>query len=162
MESRLKSTGSGAKIFFTESRARSKPIRMMIIATIRPAMYSILPWPKGCSLSLRLPDILKPTSVISDEPASDRLLKASAITAMEPVSAPARYLAANSSAFSAMPTAPQSAPYARRTEGSDVLSRFLMKSFARRRTMFATSLGMVSFHYITFSRPIRPYDAQLC
>ena len=118
VETTLNSTGSGVNIFCTEVLARSKPMKMMTMATISPATYSACPWPNGCSLSALRPAILKPSSVMTDEPASERLLKASAVMAMEWVSSPARYLAANKSMFRAMPTAPQSMPYTRRTPGS--------------------------------------------
>ena len=117
VETRLNSTGSGANIFSTEVFARSKPMKMMTMATINPATYSACPWPKGCSLSALRPAILKPSSVMTDEPASERLLKASAVMAMEFERMPAMYLAANKSTFKAMPTAPQSIPYIRRTAG---------------------------------------------
>ena len=109
-ESMLKDTASGARIFSTDERARSKPISTMTMATISPATYSARPWPKGCSTSWRLPETLKPISVITDEPASDRLLNASARMAMEPVIVPASHLAANSTMFSATPSTPHSVP----------------------------------------------------
>ena len=52
----------------------------------------------------------KPASVMTDEPASERLLNASAVTAMEPESTPARYFPAKSSTLRKMPAQEQSAP----------------------------------------------------
>ena len=109
-DSALNDTASGSKICSIELRARSKPIIRISIATISPAMYSARPWPNGCSVSFRLPESRKPASVITEDSASDRLLNASAVMAMEPVTAPANAFAPNSSALSAMPTAPQSTP----------------------------------------------------
>ena len=73
-------------------------------------MYSMRPWPKGWSGSGFLPARRKPSSVTAEEPASDRLLKASAVTAIEPDSRPAKNFPINSSTFSPMPTAPHSVP----------------------------------------------------
>ena len=61
-------------------------------------------------------------SVITDEPASDRLLKASATTAMESLSSPAASFNANSSILSATPSAPAAVPQASRDAGSPLLS----------------------------------------
>ena len=110
-------------------------MKMMTMATISPATYSACPCPNGCSLSALRPAILKPSSVMTDEPASERLLKASAVMAMEWESSPARYLAANKSIFKPMPTAPQSMPYTRRTPGSSNLSGSSINIFARKRIM---------------------------
>ena len=46
--------------------------------TIIAVIYSIRPWPKGCSASAGLFAILKPIIVIIEEAASDKLLNASA------------------------------------------------------------------------------------
>ena len=51
-------------------------------ATIRAEIYSILPCPNGCSLSAGILANLKPIMVITEEPASDKLLKASAVIAI--------------------------------------------------------------------------------
>ena len=71
----------------------------MMMDTIRPDMYSNLPCPKGCFVSGFIPANLNPMRVMSDEPASERLLKASAVIAMEPASVPARSLPANRRIF---------------------------------------------------------------
>ena len=78
--------------------------------TIKPEMYSSRPWPKGCSGSGFCPASLKPSSVTMLAPASERLLKASAVMAMEPESVPASSLSAKSSTLKPMPTMPQSIP----------------------------------------------------
>lgn len=107
---REKVTVSGWRILSKEDLASSTPISRIRPATIRPDMYSMRPWPKGWSVSGFLPARRKPSSVTAEEPASDRLLKASAVTAMEPDSCPAKNLPMNSRIFSAMPTAPHRVP----------------------------------------------------
>ncbi len=47
---------------------------------------------------------------MAEEPASERLLKASAVMATEPAREPASSFPENSSTFKRMPTAPQSIP----------------------------------------------------
>lgn len=84
---------SGEKIFSREDLPISTPIRRMARATTRPVRYSIRPWPKGCSWSASCPASRNPTRVMTEEAASDRLLKASATTAMEPVARPGEELA---------------------------------------------------------------------
>ena len=61
-------------------------------------------------LSGSRPASRKPSSVTAEDPASDRLLKASAVTAMEPESCPAKNFPANSRMFRAMPTTLHSVP----------------------------------------------------
>ena len=78
--------------------------------TTRPETYSIRPWPKGWSRSGRWAASLNPSRVTTEAPASERLLKASAVMAMEPLMRPARHLPAKSSRFSAMPAQPHSTP----------------------------------------------------
>ena len=56
-------------------------------------------------------------AVTTEEAASDRLLKASAVTAMEAVMMPASSLPPKSSRFRAMPMPPESTPHRRRTSG---------------------------------------------
>jgi hypothetical protein len=56
------------------------------------AIYSILAWPKGCSLSAGLDESLKLISVITDVPESQRLLSASATIATDPDITPAKIL----------------------------------------------------------------------
>ena len=106
----LASTLPGCMIFSRELRTNSAPIRMIIMETRKPATYSIRPWPKGCSLSGFLPANWNPTKVIREEPASDRLLKASAMIATEPDSIPARNLPANNSTLRQIPTMLQRMP----------------------------------------------------
>ncbi len=120
--SRRLSTAFGRRIFITEDFASSSPIRRMMTATANPDRYSILPCPKGCPELAFKPENLKPVKVIRDEPASERLLKASAVTAMEPLTMPARYFPANSRTLREIPTRLHKIPYVRRTDGESVLS----------------------------------------
>ena len=50
-----------------------------------------------------MPESRKPSREIIEDPASERLLKASAVMAMEPEITPATYLPANSRTFRNMP-----------------------------------------------------------
>ena len=85
-------------------------MRMMTMETPNPETYSMRPCPKGWSASAFIPENLNPTREIKDDPASDRLLNASAVIAMDPLITPARYFPANRNTLSAMPTIPQSMP----------------------------------------------------
>ena len=82
----------------------------MATDTNSPDKYSIRPWPKGWWGSGFCPAIWKPTKVMREEPASDKLLKASAVMAMELLRKPARNFPAKSSIFKAIPMPPQSMP----------------------------------------------------
>ena len=82
----------------------------MMKATTMEATYSMRSWPKGCSSSAGLLESLKLRMVITEEPASDRLLNASAVMAMEPLKTPARYFPANSSTLRRIPTMLHSIP----------------------------------------------------
>ena len=106
----VKLVSSGCRILSKEEVTSSKPMRMISRETNRPVRYSILPCPKGCPGSGFCPAILKPTSVIREEPASERLLKASAVMAMELLRSPAKNFPRKSTAFRPIPTAPQSTP----------------------------------------------------
>ena len=88
----------------------STPMSRITMDTTRPDMYSNLPWPKGWCRSGAWAASLKPSRVTTELPASDRLLKASAVMAMEPLTTPARAFPAKSSRFRAMPTRPHSTP----------------------------------------------------
>ena len=68
----------------------------MIAATINPDTYSILPCPKGCLESAFIPPSLNPSIVTKEEAASDRLLNASAVIAIDWLIVPAINLPANS------------------------------------------------------------------
>ena len=70
----------GSLIFPIASLKKVNPISSTRNATTSAAIYSILPCPKGCSLSAGLLAIFTPTSPTMEEPASDRLLNASART----------------------------------------------------------------------------------
>ena len=101
----------GWKIVLTEDFKSSNAIKTISMETIKPEIYSILPWPKGWSLSGFLLDSLNPIIEMSEEPESDRLLKASAVIAIEPVIAPAMIFAKNKIIFKNIPTPPQMIPY---------------------------------------------------
>ena len=126
---RLKVTPSGVRIFPTELVSSSYPIIRMINETISPAMYSIRPWPKGCSKSGFRPAIRKPISVTIEEAASERLLRASAVIAIEPESRPETSFPANRQRFKKIPTAPDIVPYPCRTSGEWTSSGFLTNRF---------------------------------
>ena len=87
-----KSMSCGWIIFSTESLKSSKPMITIITDTNRPDRYSSLPCPKGCSGSGSADDNLKPSRVITEDPASDKLLKASAVIAIEWLNNPAKNL----------------------------------------------------------------------
>ena len=106
-----KVTSVGCMIWVTELLASSKPMRIMAIATASPDRYSILPWPNGCSLSGFCPESLKPIRVTIDEPASDRLLKASAVMATDEVRMPAKNFSAKRRKLASTPAAPPISPY---------------------------------------------------
>ena len=110
------------------------------MATARPDKYSMRPWPKGWSGSGFCPASLNPRMVTRLEPASDRLLKASAVMAMEPLMVPAKNLPKNSSTLITMPTAPHSTPYFRRTAGSWVWSWSAISQRERNVTISLCSL----------------------
>ena len=106
----LNSTGWGWRIFSRDPLPSSTPMRMMTMDTTRPETYSSRPWPKGWSRSGSLAARWKPRSVTTEDPASERLLKASAVMAMEALRNPARSLQAKSRRFKAMPTHPHRTP----------------------------------------------------
>lgn len=101
----------GFMILPKESLNSSKPMMSMIAATASVATYSILACPYGCSSSALCAAILKPAIVMIDEPASDRLLNASAVIEIAPLSIPAKSLPAKSMRFKNIPTIPHSMPY---------------------------------------------------
>ena len=72
--------------------------------------------------------------LIADEPASERLLNASAVMAIEPDSTPAVYLPANSSTFRNMPNRLHSVPYAARTAALPYSVRFFINIFDNKLT----------------------------
>ena len=73
-------------------------------------MYSILPWPNGCSLSLALLDSFAPAIVTTFDAASDRLFTASAVIATEFENEPTMNFATQSIILQKIPTAPLSIP----------------------------------------------------
>ena len=78
--------------------------------TSRPDTYSMRPCPKGWWGSGFWPAILKPIRVMMEEPASERLLKASAVIAMELHRTPARNFPAKRQRFRKIPIAPHRMP----------------------------------------------------
>ena len=79
-------------------------------ATISAEMYSYLACPKGCSLSAGFAESLNPKRVTAEEPKSERLLTASAITVTDPLSIPAKSLSTKSTAFMTIPMIPAVIP----------------------------------------------------
>lgn len=80
---RSKLISSGCSILEIELLKKVNPTSITRNETIKAAIYSILPCPKGCSASAGFPAIFTPIKLIIDEAASDKLLKASAVTARE-------------------------------------------------------------------------------
>ena len=117
----LNTAGSERRILATDSRPSSTPTSRMSSDTAKPARYSIRPWPKGWRSSARWAASLNPASVTADPAASDRLLKASAVTEIAPVSSPAHSFTANSSRLSPSPIPPASSPQLFRASGSSGL-----------------------------------------
>ena len=101
----------GFKIDETEDFKSSNPINKINIEIIKPEMYSIRPWPKGCSGSGFFEESLNPKIWIIEEAASERLLNASATIATEAEIVPKRNFAKNKIIFNPIPTAPQRTPY---------------------------------------------------
>ena len=96
------------------------PTSIIAKETTKPVIYSTLPCPKGCSLSAGVLESLKPISVTIDDPASERLLNASATIEIDAVNTPAANLPANKKRFKTIPTAPLKTPYFARTCGDEV------------------------------------------
>ena len=78
-------------------------------------MYSNLPWPKGWSASGWRLDIFALITDITEVPISERLLKASEVMAILPISVPIISFTANKITLQIMPRAPLSVPYLSRT-----------------------------------------------
>lgn len=89
--SALLSIGSGLRSLPMEDPISSNPMTRIATDTRRPEIYSILPCPNGCSGSGSCPESRKPINVMIDDPASERLLNASAIIAIEPLIVPASH-----------------------------------------------------------------------
>ena len=94
-------------------------------------MYSILPCPKGCSASAGLSESLNPTIVIIEEPASDKLLKASAIIAILEVISPTESFIRKRRRLESIPTIPPRKIYLPLTFSLDISSLFLMNLYTR-------------------------------
>ena len=102
--------GCGERMRSIEPLRKSSPTAMMNTATTSPATYSSRPCPKGCSSSAGLAASLKPSSATTEEPASERLLTASAMMAILPEINPTVNFAAKSPTLQTMPTVPASSP----------------------------------------------------
>ena len=98
------------------------PTSMTRNDTISAAMYSILPWPNGCSASAGFPAIFTPIKLMIDDAASDKLLNASAVTARECISVPMINFAANRNTLQKIPTTLARIPYRVRTSVDSVFS----------------------------------------
>ena len=103
-------SSEGSKRAEIEVFKSSNPIRRIKKLMIRPAMYSILPCPKGWDSSGFVEESLKPSSWTMELAASDRLLKASAVRAMLFERVPATNFTANKRTLKKIPAAPQSMP----------------------------------------------------
>ena len=84
---------------------------------MKPAMYSMRPWPKGCSGSAFFAESLKPSIEIMEEAASDKLLNASATIAIDDDIVPAMNFAVKSKMLRKTPNPPHRMPYFLRTSG---------------------------------------------
>ena len=106
----LKLTSSGLNILITEDLPSSTPIKRIMNDTIKADIYSSLPWPKGCSLSTGLLASLAPAIVTTFEPASDKLLNASAVIDTEPDTVPIMNLTMHRKALQIIPHQPLIVP----------------------------------------------------
>ena len=95
---------------FAESVRSSIPTRRIRKDTTIDAIYSNLACPNGCSRSAGLEDSLKLRSDITEAPASEKLLSASAVMATEEESMPMISFAVESSMFVIIPTILASVP----------------------------------------------------
>ena len=103
-DTRLNSISCGCFIFPTASLKKVNPTCNTKNATTKAAIYSILPCPNGCSLSAGLLAILTPIKLMIDEPASDKLLNASAITEILCIIIPIVIFIKNNKTLQKMPT----------------------------------------------------------
>ena len=103
-------TGSGCRIFSKDERASSAPTSRISTETNKPERYSMRAWPNGCSSSAGRSARRKPSSVTSEDAASVRLFRPSAVMDTAPDSVPASSLPADSSTLHTMPTIPASFP----------------------------------------------------
>jgi hypothetical protein len=120
-------TVSGTNIFFAESIIDSAPTNKIKNETIIDAMYSILACPNGCPLSAGFAEILKLIKEMTDDPASERLLSASAVIATEAASKPAKILIIANTKFVAIPTMLDIVPYCFLTAGDPKFFRSFTK-----------------------------------
>ncbi len=101
---------SGLIIFWMDVFAASTPIIRMIKDTIKADIYSTRPCPKGCSSSAGFLANLNPTRLITEEPASAKLLTASTDIAILPVMEPITNFMPHNETFTTIPTTPLSSP----------------------------------------------------
>ena len=107
---------SGVHILLKESFRKVNPTSSTRKDTIRAAIYSILPCPKGWSLSAGFSAIFTPTKLMMDDPASDRLLNASAVTETLWSTSPTINFTIKRNTLQKIPTMLASTPYAVRTD----------------------------------------------
>ena len=105
----------------------SHPIVKMKNETIRAAMYSMRPCPKGWAASGFFALALNPMIVTIDAALSLKLFNASAITETEWLKSPATSFPANKKRFKPIPTIPHNSPYIFLTARSCVLLQSLIK-----------------------------------
>ena len=133
-----------SKIAERELVKSSKPTRRIRNDTIIDAMYSILAWPNGWSRSAGFSAILKLTSVTIEDAASEKLLRASAITATERVIMPRVIFTPARRRFTTIPTIEEKVPYRARTLGSLGLlypfTNILDKKFVKKITSFTKKI----------------------
>ena len=96
----------GCKIRSTDSFKAKTPADKIIKAITMVVIYSIRPWPKGCSLSARLPASFVPIIVNTDDKISVRLLTASRMIAIELADRPIIILRVTSTALPPIPFKP--------------------------------------------------------
>ena len=108
------------------------------MSTINALMYSILPWPQGWSASTFFCDILNPSIVTTDEPASEILFNPSDIIAIEFASTPITNLNIDNKTFTIIPVMLDSIPYFSRTSIFCTLSLSLINSLIKNFVIFFT------------------------
>ena len=107
----LKLSWSGFVILSMESVRRLNPTNIIMKETANEEIYSKRPCPKGWSLSGRLLLIFAPSILTSDEPVSERLLKASDVIAMLPIREPMKSFSPNRKRLQIIPRIPPRTPY---------------------------------------------------
>lgn len=139
----LKSISDGFIAVSIDERKSSTPTSIITSEISRPVIYSILPWPYGCSWSADFPAILKPTRVITDEAASVRLFIASAVIDIAPVKIPVISFEMQRIILHIIPTIPAIAPYERRTTRLFIFSLSLIKVRIKKSVIIIRTLLIV-------------------